>query len=162
MPKPFLSGRHRPWPALLCAGAVVVWLAACKNECPPLSIQEGEFCRWTHDGGVAGGSSYAGKAAGRAGRGGRSAGGGNSGSSGMAAASEGDPTAWTCQQADVACNCVQGDGNGEDACTSPKPDCCYVYSEGGKDHCSCVPVNSPACSELFTRDGSGVAATCPL
>lgn len=149
---PLPSVHSRAWPVLL--GCVVVWLAGCKNECPPLSIQEGDFCRWTHDAGVAGGSSQGGNGA-RAGR-------GSAGKGGAAAGSNIDPSAWTCEQADSACNCVQGEGNGKDTCETPKPGCCYVYPEGGKDHCSCVPLDSPACSELFMRADAGVAANCPL
>ena len=133
---PLPSGKFRAWLVLPWLGCVVAWLPACKNECPPLSVQEGEFCRWSHDGGVAGGSGKASAASGKAGRGG--SGGGDS----QAA------LVWTCEQADSACNCVLAQGSGKDSCTTPKPDCCYVYPEGGNDHCECVPPDSPAWSEL--------------
>jgi hypothetical protein len=156
MPRP--SGKLSLWPpappALAVLFCVVACLSACKDQCPPLSVQEGEFCRWSRDAGVAGGSGKGGVAAAKAGRNAR-------GGSGGAADSEA-AIVWTCEQADSACNCVLAQGSGKDSCTTPKPDCCYVYPEDGNDHCNCVPLNSPACSELFMRPGSGVAATCPL
>ena len=81
MPRP--SGKLSLWPpappappALAVLFCVVACLSACKDQCPPLSVQEGEFCRWSRDAGVAGGSGKGGVAAAKAGRNARGGSGG--------------------------------------------------------------------------------------
>ena len=134
MPK--LQGELHVWLGWLrCAAA---FLVACNRQCPPLSIQEGEYCRWTHEAG-AGGS------AGRAGAGGSAS-----------------AMPWKCGQAADACECrASDDGTGYDGCIMPKPTCCYVYPEQEAKRCACVPGPSEDCEALKMKAEATRAASCP-
>jgi hypothetical protein len=117
----------------------VISLAACKSQCPPLSVQEGQYCRWTRDdAGVAGSSGHAG-AAGAAGRAG----------------------AWICTQTGDTCTCVASSGKTQDGCSDPKPECCYAYAEDDRQLCSCVPTDAAACSELSMKADARMQSSCP-
>jgi hypothetical protein len=119
-------------------------LAACKSQCPPLSIQEGEYCRWTRDdAGVAG-------SAGRAGKAGAA---GHAGGAGV--------RAWTCTQEGDTCACVASEGTTQDGCSDPKPDCCYAYTEDDGPHCQCVPGEAAACAQLATKTAARMLTSCP-
>lgn len=132
-----------PYAWLWLSGAAIC-LAACKSQCPPLSIQEGQYCRWTRDdGGVGGGSGQAGKA----------------GAAGRAASPAG--SAWTCMQAQDSCTCVASAGSAEDGCSDPKPGCCYAYAEDDLQHCSCVPSDAAACAELAMKPDARMQSSCP-
>ena len=147
---PQLSGDSCARLGWLCWAALL--LAACKPECPPLSIQEGDYCRWTRDdGGVAGNSGQGG----RAGRGS-----GTASKAGASASGTGGSAGWTCQQDGEACACVPG-GSGQDACTAPKPGCCYRFKDGESQRCQCVPADGAACMELGMKPDALTTSTCP-
>jgi len=130
---PQLSGFQRAWLAWLCCA--VTALAACKRQCPPLSIQEGEFCRWTRDAGSGGGNS---------------------------AGTGGGATPWKCGQAADGCECkASDDGTGYDGCVMPKPGCCYLFSEADTQRCTCVPKDSEDCDMLKMQPDARSARSCP-
>ena len=140
--------------------------AADASDAPPRSVAGGSAGRDGKldpavSGGRAAASSSAGrnsgvKAAGAGGMGGaagkRSSGGASaaagsgtdagagSGAAGMAA--DGD---WYCLQQGPACVCVQSDELSGDACTLPKPSCCFTLVRLGSNACTCWPEDSEEC-----------------